>query len=173
MQAVSGTDIYHCLLSQDLSPFYNQYSGSLLLPGSFSPCGTMADLPRGLILPWIQENISDGKKRELLLHTKNEPGTKYFLNSQGTPQLQPACKGLIIHKTKLHKMQSKELWAFPTKIYVIPGVSVIPSKDQQLSTAAPCISHALRRSCTDYLEQVGVLEGDCMLNNSKELETDL
>lgn len=70
-------------------------------------------------------------------------------------------------------MQSKELWAFPTKLHVIPGVSVISSKDKQLSTAAPCISHALKRSCTDYLEQVGVLEGDLMLNNSQELEADL
>lgn len=72
-QAFLGTDIYHCLLTQDLCRFHNQYSDSLLLPGSFSPCGTAADLPRGFILPRIQENISDGKKRQLLLHTKNEP----------------------------------------------------------------------------------------------------
>lgn len=67
-------------------------------------------------------------------------------------------------------MQLKELWAFPTKIHGIPGVSVMPSKDQQLSTAAPCVSRALRRSCTDYLEHIGVLEGGLMLNNSEEVE---
>lgn len=70
-------------------------------------------------------------------------------------------------------MQLKELWAFPTKIHGIPGVTVIPSKDQQLSTAALCISHALRRSRADYLEQVGVREGGLMLNSSEELEADL
>jgi len=70
-------------------------------------------------------------------------------------------------------MQLKELWAFPTKTHGIPGVSMIPSKDQQLSTAAPHISRALGRSRTDYLEQVGVLGGGLKPNSSEEPEADL
>lgn len=71
-----GRDIYRCVLSQDLCPFHNQYSHSLPVPGSFSPCGATAELPKGLILTWIRENISDGKKMQLLLHTKKKPSTE-------------------------------------------------------------------------------------------------
>lgn len=158
MPASLGTDIYHCLLSQDLCPFHNQYSDSLLLPGSFSPCGTTADLPRGLILPWYPRKHQWRKeKTAAIAHQKRAKHGDTSWTRKETLGYSLLAKGLIIHKTKLHKMQLKELWAFLTKIHGILGVSVIRSKDQQLSTAAPCVSHALRRSCTDYLEQVGVL----------------
>lgn len=71
-----------CLLSRALCPFHNQYSSSLLLPRSFRP---MADLPRGLLLPWIQENISEGKGRQLLTHTKKEPSVEILPALSRTP----------------------------------------------------------------------------------------
>lgn len=63
-------------------------------------------------------------------------------------------KGLVIHKTKLYKTQLKELWAFPAKSMGFPGVSVIPSKDQQLPAAAPWVSRALGHARTIWNELV-------------------
>lgn len=70
------------ILSWALCPFHNQYSSSLLLPRSFRP---MVDLPRGLLLPWIQENISEGKGRQLLTHTTKEPSVEILPALSRTP----------------------------------------------------------------------------------------
>lgn len=92
---------------------HDQYS--LLLPGPFSACGTMADLPGGLTLPWIQENIGDGKKRQLLLHTKTKPSMETLLELTRNPSAMACLQRDSLPRNLNFINAAKGALGFPTK----------------------------------------------------------